>query len=143
MDVKIKLHPDVEMPKKANPGDAGFDLVAKSRTKIGNIYTYHTGVSLELPDGYVGLVYPRSSLSKYDLSLCNSVGVIDSGYRGEIVLKFRETVKKDFTKPHKIYDPGDRICQLVIVPIPEINFITADKLEDSVRGTGGFGSSGQ
>lgn len=141
MQVKISLHPDTEMPKKANPGDAGFDLTARTRTKIGNIISYQTGVSIEIPEGYVGLLYPRSSLFNYDLILANHVGVIDSGFRGEIVAKFKEIPPHDFTKPHKLYNVGDRICQLVIVPCPEIEFITGE-LKESQRNLDGFGSSG-
>lgn len=142
MKLPIKLYGDAKLPEKANPLDAGLDLVATSRTQIGNILTYDTGISVAIPEGHVGLLFPRSSLSKYDLELCNSVGVIDSGFRGTIKAKFRQLTPNDFTKKPKIYNIGDRICQLVIVPIPEVELETVDKLPESVRGMGEFGSSG-
>lgn len=91
MQVKFKkLHPDASVPQKAHPSDAGFDLVATSR--VFDEYgcaTYGTGIAVEIPKGYVGLVFPRSSICKQDIFLTNSVGVIDSGYRGEIMAKFK------------------------------------------------------
>lgn len=94
MKVKFKrLNHDAQIPTKAHTADAGFDLYATSRVfdSHGTV-TYGTGIAMEIPDGYVGLVFPRSSVSKYDLNLSNSVGVIDSCYRGEITLKFRPTL---------------------------------------------------
>ena len=94
MEVKIKkLHKDAVIPSYAKPGDAGMDLVAISKVydKYGNV-SYGTGIAIEIPHGYMGLIFPRSSNSKYDLLLTNSVGIIDSGYRGEILLKFKPSV---------------------------------------------------
>ena len=140
MQIKIKrLHNNAVVPKYAKTGDAGLDLVA---TEIINKepfqITYGTGLAMEIPTGYVGLVFPRSSVRKYDLSLTNCVGVIDSGYRGEIQATFRR---------HKgvasvDYEVGDKIAQIIIVPYPQIEFIETDELSDTERGTGGFGSSG-
>ena len=140
MQIKIKrLHNNAVVPKYAKTGDAGLDLVA---TEIINKdvfqITYGTGLAMEIPTGYVGLVFPRSSVRKYDLSLTNCVGVIDSGYRGELQATFRR---------HKgvasvDYEVGDKIAQIIIVPYPQIEFIETDELSDTERGTGGFGSSG-
>ena len=141
MQIKIKrLHNNAVVPKYAKTGDAGLDLVA---TEIINKdvfqITYGTGLAMEIPTGYVGLVFPRSSVRKYDLSLTNCVGVIDSGYRGEIQATFRR---------HKgvasvDYEVGDKIAQIIIVPYPQIQFIETDELSETERGTGGFGSSGK
>ena len=140
MKIKFKkLHPDAVIPTKAHSTDAGFDLVATSVSedrRLG-IITFGTGIATEIPDGFVGLIFPRSSIYKQDLSLANSVGVIDSSYRGEIMLKFREE------QPYfNCYSVGDKIGQIIILPYPEIEFEEADELEDSERGTGGFGSTG-
>jgi dUTP pyrophosphatase len=93
---------------------------------------------MEIPEGFVGLVFPRSSIRKYDLSLTNCVGVIDSGYRGEIQATFR----KEAGIPSKRYDVGDKIAQMIILPYPSIQFIETDELSDTERGEGGFGSTG-
>ena len=141
MKVKVKkLNSEAIIPKYAHPTDAGLDLTAISYERDkNNLIVYHTGLSIEIPEGYVGLIYPRSSISKYDLELVNSVGVIDSGYRGEILFKFRETTK-DFPN---IYIPGDRIGQLIIVPYPSIELEEADELSSSDRSDKGFGSTGK
>jgi len=140
MQVKIKkLHNNAVIPKYAKAGDAGLDLVA---TEILNKdtfqITYGTGLAMEIPAGYVGLVFPRSSIRKYDLSLTNCVGVIDSGYRGEIQATFRRHKGVASTD----YEVGDKIVQIIIVPYPSIEFIETDELSETERGTGGFGSSG-
>jgi dUTP pyrophosphatase len=140
MQIKIKkLHNKAVIPKYAKTGDAGLDLVA---TEILNKdpfqITYGTGLAMEIPAGYVGLVFPRSSIRKYDLSLTNCVGVIDSGYRGEIQATFRRHKGVASTD----YEVGDKIAQIIIVPYPSIEFIETDELSETERGTGGFGSSG-
>lgn len=134
-----KLNANAVIPKYAKAGDACVDLVAVERWSddFGNT-CYNTGLALEIPSGYVGLVYPRSSVSKTDMMLRNSVGVIDSGYRGPVVLKFREYDKSLFN-----YKIGDRIAQLMIMPYPKVEFVEVEKLSDSDRGTGGFGSTGE
>lgn len=139
MKVKIKkLHPDAVIPKYAKLGDAGMDLVAidEQWNDTNTMVTYNTGLSMEIPEGYVGLLFPRSSISKTDLILSNSVGVIDSGYRGPIMFKFR------YPEEGMVYDVGDRIGQIIIMPYPQIEFEEVDELSTSERGEGGFGSTG-
>ena len=140
-EIKVKkLHSDAVIPKYAKEGDAAMDLTASSRKidSYGNI-EYGTGLAMEIPKGCCGLLFPRSSVSKKNLALANSVGVIDSGYRGEIILKFRKTSDSLPTS----YKIGERIGQMMIVPIWEINFREVDELSDSKRGEGGFGSTGK
>lgn len=140
MKVKIKkLVENAVIPTYAKKGDAGMDLTATSKTydEQGNV-VYGTGIAVEIPEGYVGLVFPRSSICKTDLLLTNSVGVIDSGYRGEIMAKFA------YVHMHnKKYEIGDRIAQLIIMPYPTIEFEEVDKLSETERGEGGYGSSGK
>lgn len=138
--VKIKkLHPDAVIPQYAKRGDAGMDLVATEVIDgYGFSVTYGTGLAMEIPEGFVGLVFPRSSIRKYDLSLTNCVGVIDSGYRGEIQATFR----KEAGIPSKRYEVGDKIAQMIILPYPSIQFIETDELSDTERGADGFGSTG-
>lgn len=158
MKVKVKrLNENAVLPKKAHATDAGFDLVATSREidKYGNI-VYGTGLAFEIPEGYAGLVFPRSSISKQDIALSNCVGVIDSGYRGEVMAKFRPTsmAKETYSKMNgehwfcfrrfgKDYKVGERIAQLIIMPLPETEFEEADELSDTDRGEGGYGSTGK
>lgn len=158
MEVKIKkLHKDAVIPKYAKPGDAGMDLTAVSMEidEYGNI-CYGTGLAFEIPEGYVGLVFPRSSNHKKDVILTNCVGVIDSGYRGEVTFKFKpladqtEGVYADDGR-YVLLDPqptftfkvGDRIGQIIIMPYPQIEFVEVDELSETERGTGGYGSSGR
>lgn len=140
MKVKIKkLCPEAIIPTYAHNTDAGLDLVAISKdiidTKDYGYYQYKTGLSLEIPEGFVGLIYPRSSISKTGMILCNSVGVIDSGYRGEIELRFR------YIKNTTEYNIGDKIGQLVIIPYPKIEFEEVEEHSKTTRGEGGFGST--
>lgn len=138
MQVKFKLeHENAKLPAYAKEGDAGLDLISVSSSHTQDYIEYDTGISVEIPIGYVGLLFPRSSLSKYDLSMCNHVGVIDSGYRGTIKARFKKT--KDTAK---IYLIGDKICQLIIIPFPKINPIESKDLSESSRGDSGFGSTG-
>lgn len=199
----VKLLENAVAPTKAHATDAGFDLTATSRTfdEHGAV-VYGTGIAVEIPAGYVGLVFPRSSVSKFDLSMANAVGVIDAGYRGEITVKFKPamlyvdnnnsgrdtcgkhandhtgTVQTDpdtqsvsahgldslffgdnpFNKSgraqisdshrilqtmnFRIYNEGERCAQLIIMPIPEIEFEEVDRLDDGERGANGYGSSG-
>ena len=134
-----KTNPDAVIPKYAKEGDACMDLVAveKFLDDFGNT-CYNTGLAFEIPPGFVGLVYPRSSVSKTDMSLRNCVGVIDSGYRGPVVLKFRENDKSLFN-----YKIGDRIAQIMIMPYPQVQSTEVAELSDSDRGAGGFGSTGK
>ena len=138
IEVKIKkLHPDAVIPTYAKLGDAGMDLYAVDMNwdKHGN-FVYHTGLSMEIPEGYVGLLFPRSSISKTPHRLRNSVGVIDSGYRGEIILKFGGNSHPT------TYDVGDRVAQIIIMPFPEVRFVESLELSETERGDGGFGSTG-
>jgi len=139
MKVKVmKLDAGAIIPKYAKAGDAGMDLyaVSESYDEHGN-YVYGTGLAMEIPEGHVGLIFPRSSISKTAHSLRNAVGVIDSGYRGEIMLKFDIN-----TLNSPVYKVGDRIAQIIILPYPEIEFEEAWELSKTERGSGGFGSSG-
>lgn len=146
MNIKIKkLHDNAVIPARAFYGDAGMDLTAVSKThdNNGNI-VYGTGLAMEIPVGYVGLVFPRSSNAKTLMYLTNSVGVIDSGYRGEILLKYKRvppyytTYKGDGLPEWEI---GDRVGQIIIMPIPDVVFEEVDELSPSVRGLGAYGSS--
>ncbi len=141
MKVKIKkLHADAVAPKFGKPGDAGADLVATSiKTTRPRQVVYGTGLAVEIPEGMVGLVFPRSSVRDKDLIMSNSVGVIDSGYRGEIMVTFNMSDIEPFT----IYDIGDRIAQLIIMPVPLIEYMIVDELSETERGTGGHGSTGK
>lgn len=150
MEVRIKkFHPDAVIPKYAKTGDAGMDLTAvtKSYDCDGNI-VYGTGLAFEIPEGYVGLVFPRSSLSRLDIALSNCVGVIDSGYRGEVTVKFKPAMlfnreQRPIILNNRSYEVGERVAQIIIIPYPQITFIEADELSETERGTGGYGSSGK
>lgn len=133
-----KLNPNAVTPKQGSSGAAGFDLTAVSLEVTDMTLKYDTGIAVDIPPGYVGLVFPRSSVCKTGLSLANSVGVIDSDYRGSISFVFYKPM------PWYVhYLPGDRIGQLVIVPIPEVDFVEVDELSKTERGTGGYGSTGR
>ena len=147
MKLKIKkLHEGAKVPSYSKEGDAGLDFTAVeiSRDNVGNI-TYHTGLAVEIPQGYVGLLFPRSSISKKQQFLTNCVGVIDSGYRGEIMAKFKpvmgtyDTILDLFESNE--YQVGDKIVQLIILPYPQIEFEEVEELSSSERGHGGFGST--
>ena len=118
--VKIKrLHKEAVIPSYSRQGDAGMDLVATSKfyDDFDNV-CYGTGLAIEIPEGHVGLLFPRSSISKTDLTLRNSVGIIDSGYRGEITFKFNNILMSS-CEP---YNVKERIGQLIIMPYPTIEF---------------------
>lgn len=144
MTIKFKkLNPDVSTPKHAKKGDAGYDLTASSYTfdtKTQN-YIYGTGIAVEIPEGYVGLVFPRSSIRDKEVFMTNHVGVIDSGYRGEIFVTFkqRDVLLFEFQP----YELGERICQLVIVPYLNVDFEEVEELSKTERGDNGHGSSGK
>lgn len=148
MKVKIKrLDERAVVPSYSKPGDAGMDLTAIniSKDNVGNI-TYHTGLAIEIPEGYVGLLFPRSSICKKQQFLTNGVGVIDSSYRGEIMAKFKpvmgsyETILELFESNE--YEIGDRVVQLLIIPYPQIELEEVEELSDTERGYDGFGSTG-
>jgi dUTP pyrophosphatase len=138
MQVRIKkLNENAVIPSYAKDGDAGMDLVITD-IKLENTYdiTYGFGIALEIPKGFVGLIFPRSSIRKTDLILTNSVGVIDSGYRGELQATFK---KFGLNK----YNIGERAAQLMVIPYPEIEFQQVEELTNTERGDGGFGSTGK
>ena len=138
-----KLVAEAQKPKFGKPGDAGADLVATSIKWRGDAQiVYGTGIAVEIPEGMVGLVFPRSSVRDKNLSMANSVGVIDSGYRGEIMVTFNVTEGNglDFTAKYAV---GDRIAQLVIMPVPLIQYKEVDELSETQRGTEGHGSTGK
>lgn len=143
MDVKFKkLHDDAKIPSYAHDTDAGLDLTAVSFTQEFDksnklVLVYHTGLAVEIPEGYVGLIFMRSSISNKSISLTNAVAVIDSGYRGELLLKYKITTDSLPT----IYQPGEKIGQLIIIPYPKINPIEVEELSGSDRNEGGFGST--
>lgn len=145
----------------AKNGDAGIDLTATSKNydEHGNV-VYGTNRAFEIPQGYVGLLFPRSSNSKQDLLLSNSVGVLDSGYRGEVMFKFKPSqdvsasetrhdkteckiYSSDFGYPLALYNIGDRIGQLIIMPYPTIEFEESEELSETERGSNGYGSTGK
>lgn len=140
LNIKIKkLTERAKLPTKAHPTDAGYDLYADSQSIDKNYnMVYGTGIAVEIPKGYVGLVFPRSSIASTDIMLSNSVGVIDSGYRGEVMTKFKRV-----TGEFNTYKVGDRIAQLIIIPYPEVVFEEVEELSSSDRGEGGYGSSGR
>ena len=150
-----KLREDAIDPIRANENDAGVDLTAVDVKKayrkkfiphpvipyeedVLSYIEYDTGIAVAIPKNYVGLLFPRSSVSNYDLDLANSVGVIDSGYRGSIKFRYKITDINPVS-----YKVGDKVGQLVIVPIPTIVYEEVDELDETERGTGGFGSSGE
>lgn len=135
MKVRIKRLNDLAViPSYAKEGDAGMDMVAIGYETKGKYVTYKTGIALEIPQGFVGLLFPRSSVYKKEQTLSNSVGVIDSGYRGEVMFKY--------TLSENMYQVGDRVGQLIIMPYPKISFEVVSDLSDTDRGTGGYGSTG-
>lgn len=139
MKIKFKkMNPNAVMPKQGTAGAAGFDLTAVSLKTTETTLKYDTGIAVEIPPGYVGLLFPRSSVCKTGLSLANSVGVIDSDFRGSISLVFYKNMQCIVP-----YLPGDRIGQLLIVPIPEVEFVEVEELSETERGAGGYGSTGK
>ena len=154
MKVRIKKLSELAViPSYAKDGDAGMDVIATSIiSDTPTQITYGLGIALEIPYGFVGLVFPRSSIRKTGLQLSNSVGVIDSGYRGELQATFNklfggeamyDEMKVKEIQPNDFYKVGDRIAQIMIIPHPPIEFEEADKLSDTERGEGGFGSTGK
>ena len=144
MKVKIKkLSSEAVIPTYAKDGDAGMDMVATKviSDNLGSV-TYGTDIAMEIPKGFVGLIFPRSSIRKTNLQLSNSVGVVDSGYRGEIQATFNKIQGID-EYARTQYLVGDRICQIMIIPHPTIEFEEVEELNNTERGEGGFGSTGK
>jgi dUTP pyrophosphatase len=143
MKVRIKkLSENAVIPTYAKSGDAGMDLVATSIiSETDTQITFGIGLALEIPKGFVGLIFPRSSVRKTRLMLSNCVGVVDSGYRGELQATFNKVNQNSIAEND--YKVGDRIAQIMIIPHPPIEFEEADELSDTERGDGGFGSTGK
>ena len=169
IEVKFrKLSDKATIPTKAHTSDVGFDLVATKVEITENYIEYSTDIALQLPVGYCALLFPRSSNSKKDLLLANSVGLVDNGYIGELKLRFKRImmpvmqevmiapptgdILTDARNTRKvpglayrddhIYKVGDKVGQLVIMPYPEVTLMETDELDETDRGDGGFGSSG-
>lgn len=135
------LNPRARLPSRAHPGDAGLDLYACEGARLGpgERASVGTGIALEIPPGYAGLVLPRSGLAaRHGIALVNAPGLIDSGYRGEVRVLLLNT---DRERPFEI-EPGQRIAQLLLTPFAELEPVEARELSVSERGDGGFGSSG-
>jgi dUTP diphosphatase len=135
-----RLRPDAVIPERAYDGDAGLDLAACERVELapGERALVGTGVAVAIPDGYAGFVQPRSGLaSKHGITIVNTPGLVDSGYRGELRVALLNTDARETF----LVEPGLRIAQLVIVPLPEVELVEVETLPESERGVRGFGSS--
>lgn len=152
MKIKFtRLNPKATIPVKATAGAAGFDLVALTCDVRSGVRTFGTGIAVEIPKGYMGVLVPRSSISNTLQAMANSVGIIDSDYRGEIMAKFvingrgalAAAEERQANCEHPFYHIGDRICQLLIVPVADVELEEVDFLDDTARGAGGFGSTGR
>lgn len=140
LQIKIKKqYEGVPTPSYAKAGDAGLDLTATEIHVTDNYIACKTGIAVAIPEGYVGLLFPRSSISNKSLSLANSVGVIDSGYRDEIEVRFRNLFPLVEANQYKV---GDRIAQLVIIPYPKIEIHVINDLPQEGNRGGGYGSTG-
>jgi dUTP pyrophosphatase len=134
-----RLRPDAQVPTRAYEGDAGIDLAACDRVELGpgERALVSTGVAVAIPDGYAGYVQPRSGLAaEHGISIVNTPGLVDSGYRGELKVNLLNTDREPF-----VVEPGMRIAQLVVLPVPAVRLVEVDELPESERGARGFGSS--
>lgn len=153
MSLKVKYelkHIDAVVPTKATIFSAGYDMTATTMEQYEDFVQYGTGVHVKIPEGYAGFLFPRSSVSKKELMLANSVGVIDSDYRGEIKFRFNIVPNAILPSPDsdhydewKIYNPGERVGQLIIIKIEDIDWESSNISKDTERGDKGFGSSGE
>jgi dUTP pyrophosphatase len=135
-----RLRPDAVVPGRAYSGDAGLDLSSCERVELapGERALVPTGLAVAIPEGYAGFVQPRSGLAtKHGISIVNTPGLVDSGYRGELLVNLVNTDRRDAF----VVEPGMRIAQLVILPVPEVELVEVDELPESERGVRGFGSS--
>ena len=143
MIIKIKkINPNAVIPKYAKPGDVGMDVTAvdcQYDSKM-DCFVYDTGLAFEVPEGYGMFIFPRSSNRKTDAYLTNHVGILDAGYRGNLLLCYKNRDCSNHLPP---YNVGDRIGQIVILPYPQIEFEEVSELSETERGTGGFGSTGK
>ena len=136
-----RLRPDAVLPERAYAGDAGLDLAACERVELppGGRAMVGTGLAVAIPEGYAGFVQPRSGLAaRSGISIVNSPGLVDSGYRGELRVVLLNTDKEHAF----VVEPGMRIAQLVVLPVPQVELVEVDELPASERGAAGFGSSG-
>lgn len=140
MTIKIKLGEGAVLPQYSKEGDACMDLVATDISRAKQHIQYKTGIYVEIPQGYFGLIRPRSSVSNTDL-IFNTSGVVDSGYRGELMVRFK--VKPAENRVADIYEVGDKVAQFMILPYPTIEWEQVDELSESQRGEGGHGSTGK
>jgi dUTP pyrophosphatase len=142
-DIKFrKMIPTAITPLRKFDQDAGFDFYATDIIKTPKYTKYLTKIELEIPEGMVGLVFPRSSVINKDLMLKNCVGVIDSTYRGEIMFMFQDTKEYTVTQPKDTYEVGERVAQVVFLDLPSVKLLEVDELSKTERGEGGFGSTG-
>ena len=132
-----KLNPNAFIPKQGTAGAAGFDLTAVSIEETDQFVKYYTGIAVQIPAGYFGMLVPRSSVVNTGLLMGNSVGIIDSDYVGELSAVFY------LRSGCRVYNVGDRIGQLVIMPIPAVEYVEAEELSETERGAGGYGSTGK
>ena len=141
MKVKIKkLSENAVIPTYSKVGDAGLDLTAVSFQITEKFVEYDTQLAFEIPEGYVGLLFPRSSISNKDLILANSVGVVDSSYRNSVKLRFKRTEENSVLCD--VYKNMDRVGQIIILPYPTVELIESEELSKTERGEGGFGHTG-
>jgi dUTP pyrophosphatase len=137
MNIKFKkLTETAKSPKRAHETDAGFDFYCDKIVVKDKYLVYHTGIAVEMPKNMVGLAFPRSSVIKKDMMLKNSVGVIDTDYRGEIIFMYHKF-------GDEIFSINERVGQLVFLELPRVSMIEVDELSETDRGQGGFGSSGK
>lgn len=135
-----RLDPDLPIPRHSHPGDGGVDLYAREGVRLaaGEFRAVPTGIAVAIPPGHVGLISPRSGLAaRHGVSLVNTPGVLDSGYRGEV-----KALLINHGSDEVAFERGERIAQLVVVPVVEQEFVEVDELPESARGDGGFGSTG-
>ena len=135
-----RLRPEAVLPARAYAGDAGLDLAACARVELapGERSLVPTGVAVAIPEGYAGYVQPRSGLAtKHGISIVNAPGLVDSGYRGELLVNLVNTDLREAF----VVEPGMRIAQLVVLPVPALELVEVDELPESERGVRGFGSS--
>lgn len=141
--IKVKkLTPFAKLPTKSYDIDAGYDFYCTSYEKTIKYIEYHTGIAIDVPKNMVGLLSPRSSVTKKDLMLKNGVGILDPGYHGEVIFRFNDTKEYTVTQKKDIYDVGDRIGQIIFIDLPEVELIQVDDLGVSERDVNGFGSTG-
>jgi dUTP pyrophosphatase len=148
----MKLSPNAIIPERAHEWDAGYDMTAISKKETPEYIQYGTGLSFDIPKGYVGLIFPRSSVTKKDLMLKNAVGVIDSGYIGEVSFRFYKIITKELSsttkilshikkEDQKVYEINDKIGQIIFMKLPSIKLVEVEELSTTERGSGGFGST--